>query len=105
MHDAWRPAPAGGGAMGSPGLFADRANVDDRADVLTDTSAPLAGAITLAGAPVAALNVASASPSFDLGLALSWVRPDGAAIHICGAYRTFASPPAGPGRWRWGRRA
>ncbi len=96
VHDPYRPTPSIGGAMGSPGRFADRAEVDDRADVLTYTSAPLKTAITLAGEPVATLDVASPQPSFDLSLALSWVRPDGAAIHVCGAHRTFASAPQIP---------
>lgn len=98
VHDPWRPAPAVGGAMGSPGLFADRASVDDRADVLTYTSAPLPRAVTLAGEPAATLPVESPQPSFDLALALSFVRPDGAAIHICGAYRSFAVAPENPVR-------
>ena len=98
VHDPWRPAPAVGGALGSPGLYADRAAVDDRADVLTYTSEPLAQPLILAGEPVATLSVNSLQPSFDLALALSFVRPDGSAVHICGAFRSFARAPNGPAR-------
>ena len=91
VHDPWRPAPSVGGALGTPGLYADRASVDDRADVLTYTSAPLAAPLTLAGAPRAALDVSSDRPSFDLHLTLAMVTPQGAAIHICDAHRADAA--------------
>jgi putative CocE/NonD family hydrolase len=98
VHDPWRPAPALGGPLGTPGLFADRAVADHRGDVLTYTGAPLEAPLTLAGEPLVELCVTSAQPSFDLSLALSFVRPDGAAIHVTGAHLTLDRPPAGPVR-------
>jgi uncharacterized protein len=92
VHDPWRPAPAIGGPLGAPGLYADRAGVDDRGDVLTYTGAPLAQPMILAGEVSVELNVASDRPSFDLSLSLSFVRPDGAAIHVTGAHRTLSEP-------------
>jgi putative CocE/NonD family hydrolase len=91
VHDPWRPAPCVGGALGTPGLYADRSGVDDRADVWTFTSAPLTAPVTLAGSPLARLSVTSDRPSFDLHLSLSNVTPDGAAVHICGAHRTLST--------------
>ena len=90
VHDPWRPAPS------SPGLFADRAALDDRADVLTYTGAPLPHAVTLAGEAVVTLSVTSPQPSFDLSPTLSFVRPDGSAISLCEAYRHFARAPENP---------
>ena len=92
VQDPWRPSPCVGGALGAPGLYADRAGVDDRADVLTYTSAPLAQALTLTGSPRARLAVTSDRPSFDLHLILSWVTPEGGAIHIGDAHCTASGP-------------
>ena len=41
VHDPWRPAPSVGLHLGTPPDFADRAAIDDRADVLVYTSDPL----------------------------------------------------------------
>jgi putative CocE/NonD family hydrolase len=92
VHDPWRPAPSVGGALGTPGLYADRSGADDRADVLTYTSVPLTAPLTLAGSPLARLTLTCDRPSFDLHLSLSQVMQDGAAIHICDAHRTAAGP-------------
>jgi putative CocE/NonD family hydrolase len=96
VHDPWRPVPSVGGADGSPGLFADRSAVDDRSDVLTYTGEPIAEALTIAGTCQLSLHVATPRAGFDLSVALSMVRPDGAAIHITGTHFSTMKAPDGP---------
>jgi predicted acyl esterase len=78
VHDPWRPAPSVGLHLGTPAAFADRSEVDDRADVLVYTSAPLPYALVLSGVGEIDLFVDADRPSFDLDCTLSVVAPDGA---------------------------
>ncbi|WP_293854713.1 CocE/NonD family hydrolase [uncultured Alsobacter sp.] len=75
VHDPWRPAPAVGGHLGTPGGFADRSAVDERTDVAVYTSAPLPRDTLLAGPVCAALHVGCDRPSHDLHCALSFLPP------------------------------
>ena len=99
VHDPWRPAPALGGALGTPAGLVDRAAVDDRADVAVYTSAPLKEPLLLAGKIAAELAVACDRPSHDLHAALSLVTPDGRAITLAtGHLRVADAAVPGPRR-------
>ncbi|MEJ1158364.1 CocE/NonD family hydrolase [Prosthecomicrobium sp. N25] len=100
VHDPWRPAPAVGGALGTPTGYVDRAAVDDRSDVAVYTSAPLARPLTLCGAPEVALDLACDRLGHGLAAVLSIVHPDGRAIHLTDAYRRRAGPVESPLRLR-----
>lgn len=86
VHDPWRPAPAVGLHLGTPGVYADRAAVDDRSDVAVYTGTPLQRAMTLAGAPVLMLQVTADRPSFDLDATIGMVDPDGVCIALTSAH-------------------
>jgi len=87
VHDPWRPAPAVGGAYGTPPGPADRAAIDERPDVLTFTSAPMEAPMALAGDVSARLWLTSDAPDFDVSCALSCVTPDGRATALAQGYR------------------
>lgn len=89
VHDPWRPAPATGGCYGVPAGPVDRRVTDERGDVLTFTSAPLANDLSLAGEPVIELSVACDRPSFDLSCVLSTVTADGKVLQISSGYAHY----------------
>jgi putative CocE/NonD family hydrolase len=93
VHDPWRPVPSVGGAYGAPAGPVDRTAIDARSDVLTYTTAPLAGALAIAGIPEVVLQAAADAPGFDLGCVLSRVSATGEAIHLTDGYRHFATAP------------
>ncbi|MDW5595532.1 CocE/NonD family hydrolase [Conexibacter stalactiti] len=104
VHDPADPVPTIAGATMQPGdelcLVSgprDRRAVQARADVLTFTSAPLERATELTGPLRARLWVASEAPDFDVVATLSWVEPDGRALHLSdGIVRaSFRDGPAG----------
>jgi len=88
VHDPWRPAPSVGLHLGTPPDFADRAAIDDRADVLVYTSTPLDRPLLLTGAAEVDLFVTADNPSFDLDCTLSTLTPDGAAISLTSGHKT-----------------
>lgn len=91
VHDPWRPAPSVGLHLGTPPDFADRAAVDDRADVLVYTSDPLDRPLLLSGAAAVDLFVTADRPSFDLDCTLSALAPDGSAISMTSGHRTVTA--------------
>ncbi len=95
VHDPWRPAPILGGHLGSPPDFADRAAIDDRADVAVYTSGQLDRPLLLTGAAELNLYISCDRPSFDLDCALSMFAPDGAAVHITSGHKTTMADNAG----------
>jgi putative CocE/NonD family hydrolase len=88
VHDPWRPAPSVGLHLGTPPDFADRAAIDDRADVLVYTSDPLDLPLLLTGAAKVNLFVTADRPSFDVDCTLSALAPDGAAISVTSGHKT-----------------
>jgi len=97
VHDPWRPAPALGGAYGTPPGLADRSTVDARGDVMTFTSAPFDRGMHLAGDVAARLWLTSDSPSIDVSCVLSRVTRSGTATTLTQGYRHFPNgAPAGP---------
>jgi putative CocE/NonD family hydrolase len=77
VHDPWRPVPAlGGHAASPPGSF-ERQAIDDRSDVLTYTTAPLATELTLVGDLQVELFCTCDRPSFDLCAVISTVSANG----------------------------
>ena len=95
VHDPWRPAPAVGGAFGTPPGPADRSAVDARGDVLTFTTEPFASETRLAGNVTARLWLAADVPSIDVSCTLSRVTRAGSALTLTQGYRHL---PAGAPR-------
>jgi putative CocE/NonD family hydrolase len=91
VHDPWRPAPSVGLHLGTPADFADRAPIDDRADVLVYTSHPLSRPLLLSGVAEVDLCVTADRPSFDLDCTLSALAPDGAAISMTSGHKTVTA--------------
>jgi putative CocE/NonD family hydrolase len=77
VHDPWRPVPSLGGHAGFPGGSFDRAAIDDRTDVLTYTTEPLADDLHLVGEIQVELYCSADTPSFDICAILSEVRSTG----------------------------
>jgi putative CocE/NonD family hydrolase len=92
VHDPWRPAPTSGGHNGQPGGMQDRAAIDERNDVLTYDTAPLASPLLLAGDVELVATVRSDQPSFDLSAVLSRVSSDGRAFNLTQGYRRIEAP-------------
>ncbi|MBP1860333.1 CocE/NonD family hydrolase [Rhizobium herbae] len=95
VHDPWRPAPSVGLHLGTPPDFADRAAIDDRADVLVYTSTPLDRPLLLTGVAEVDLFVTADSPSFDLDCTLSTLTPDGKAISVTSGHKTVKADDEG----------
>ncbi|MBD3880868.1 CocE/NonD family hydrolase [Phormidium tenue FACHB-886] len=87
IHDPWRPVPALGGHGAFPAGSFDRAAIDCRSDVLTYTAAPLEADLHLAGVPIVELDCTADTPSFDLCVILSEVKPNGAVFNFSQGYR------------------
>jgi predicted acyl esterase len=92
VHDPWRPVPSLGGHCGIPAGPYQRSRLDDRSDVLTFTSGPLADDLTLGGNLQATLQCQADAPSFDLSVVLSVVEPEGAVSPFTQGYRRFDLP-------------
>jgi putative CocE/NonD family hydrolase len=94
VHDPWRPAPAVGGAYGTPPGPADRAAVDARSDVLTFTTPPLTEELQIAGDAFVELWIESDAPSFDVSAVLSRVTQAGRVHPLAQGYRRVTAPAA-----------
>jgi uncharacterized protein len=99
IYDPAAPVPTTGGAtildpaLGAPGPAEQRA-VEDRADVLTYTTRPLATDVELMGPVRATLFAATTAASTDWTVKLVDVAPDGVALSVCdGAVRAAAPDP------------
>ena len=93
VHDPWRPVPSLGGHNGEAGGVQDRAEIDQRNDVATYTSAPLDAPLTLAGDVALTLAVAADAPSFDVSAVLSRVTPEGRAFNLTQGHRRIDGAP------------
>jgi putative CocE/NonD family hydrolase len=82
VHDPWRPVPSIGGHNAELAGMQDRATVDNRADVLTYTSAPLQARVTLAGEVTLRLALRADQTSCDVSAVLSRVTPDGMVFNL-----------------------
>ncbi len=97
VHDPWRPVPALGGHATVPPGPVDRAALDSRTDVVTYTSEPLADDLLIAGEILVDLCCNADTFSFDLGAALSEVKPNGTVLQITQGYlRIGTHYPAQP---------
>lgn len=88
VNDPWRPAPAFGGAFGTPPGPVDRAHIDARGDIATFTTAPFDEALALAGAVRARLHVTCDAVSFDIACVLSRVTKAGQVFQLADGYCT-----------------
>lgn len=96
VHDPWRPTPSLGGHNAELGGMRERANLDDRGDVLVYTSEPVAAALLLAGEVELILAVRADQPSFDVSAVLSRVTPDGRVFNLTQGYCRVDNPGAAP---------
>ncbi len=96
VHDPWRPVPALGGHAAQPAGSFERSALDQRSDVLTYTTAPLASDLHWAGVAIAELFVRTDAPSFDLCAILSDVQPDGRVFNLCQGYTCIRQPDEAP---------
>lgn len=92
VHDPWRAVPSMGGHNAEPLGMQDRADVDNRHDVLTYTTAPLRTNLTLAGDVALTLDVIADQPSFDVSAVLSRVTPEGGAFNLTQGYLRVDAP-------------
>ena len=82
VHDPWRPVPSLGGHNAEHGGMQERSALDDRADVMVFTTAPLNAPMTLAGNVALTLSVRADQPCFDVSAILSRVTSDGRAFNL-----------------------
>jgi putative CocE/NonD family hydrolase len=87
VHDPWRPAPSLGGGQ-------DRTALDDRSDVASYTSPPLAAPLKLAGNVRAEIHVEADQPTHDLAAILSQVAPSGRTTVLTQGYLRIANARA-----------
>ena len=80
VHDPWRPLPGRGGHLGLDAGLVDRGDLDERCDVACFNTAPCEQPIELIGQPVLRLSAAADQPGFDLCVALSVLKADGAVL-------------------------
>jgi putative CocE/NonD family hydrolase len=93
VHDPWRAVPSAGGHNADPGGMQDRSDVDNRSDVLTYTTAPLAAPLALAGDVELVIAVRSDQPCFDVSAVLSRVTPEGRTFNLTQGH-CRVEPPA-----------
>jgi putative CocE/NonD family hydrolase len=97
VHDPWRPVPALGGHATVPPGPVDRSALDSRTDVVTYTSEPLADDLLIAGEILVDVCCNADTFSFDLGAALSEVKPNGTVLQFTQGYlRIGTHYPAQP---------
>ncbi|MGK7945236.1 MAG: CocE/NonD family hydrolase [Microcystaceae cyanobacterium] len=86
VHDPWRPVPSLGGHAATPAGVFDRSLLDNRSDILTYTSDPMAEEMHLIGASFVTLYCTADALSFDLSVVLSQVTPDSKVYPIAQGY-------------------
>ena len=70
----------------------DRAAIDERGDVATYSTGPLAAPLLLAGDVELEARVRSDQPGFDVSAVLSRLTPDGRAYNLTQGYRRVEAP-------------
>jgi uncharacterized protein len=91
VHDPWRPVPAAGGHAVLAAGGGDRRAIDCRSDVVTYTTEPLETDLHFAGEISVELDCTADTPSFDLCVVLSEVKPSGVYPIAQGYRRSFAA--------------
>jgi putative CocE/NonD family hydrolase len=99
VYDPRDPVPTVGGAAFLPGIFVaahagprDHRAVEERADVLVYSSAPLERAVDVAGDVRVTLSFKSDAAATDVCARLVDVAPDGRAIGLCDGIRADVTP-------------
>ncbi len=84
LYDPRQPVPTNGGcSLYPPAGVCDQAALEDRADILVYTGAPLAADLAVAGPVSLVLYAASSAPDTDVTAKLVDVYPDGRALNVC----------------------
>ncbi len=96
-YDPADPTPTVGGRL----LTRDSGYTDDtalagRADVVSFTTTPLDGDITVFGHPVVELDYRTDNPHFDVFVRISEVDERGRSRNVCDGFRRFDTAPAEP---------
>ncbi|HKE63039.1 MAG TPA: CocE/NonD family hydrolase [Micromonosporaceae bacterium] len=98
-YDPTKPTPAIGGAMenfdGKAGPK-DNRRLEQRPDVLTYTSDPLAADVETIGPTSATITVQASSEHLDVFVRLCDVHPDGRSINICDGIQRLRAPGTWP---------
>ena len=91
------PTPTlGGRLLSNAAGYRDDTALSARADVLSFTSAPIDGGLTVCGTPVVDLDYVCDNPHFDVFVRISEVDGRGRSRNVCDGYRRFSAAPDGP---------
>lgn len=91
VHDPWRPVPSLGGHCSIPSGSFERSQLDTRFDILTYTSEKLTEDLSISGTPFIEMYCTSDTPSFDISVILSEVKPDGNVYNFSQGYSRINS--------------
>lgn len=80
VHDPWRPLPGRGGHLGLDAGAVERGDLDQRCDVACFSSSACTQSLELFGRPLLEVTAAADQPGFDLCVALSVIRSNGAVL-------------------------
>ena len=94
VHDPWRPVPTVGGHLPPSLGMQERGEVDERGDVATYTTAPLAQALQLIGPVSCELWAGADTPGFDIAAVLSVIDTRGRVRNLTQGYLRCAAPGA-----------
>jgi predicted acyl esterase len=94
VHDPWRPVPTVGGHLPPSMGMQERGEVDERGDVATYTTAPLAQALQLIGPVSCELRAGADTPGFDIAAVLGVVDAQGRVRNLTQGYLRCTAPGA-----------
>jgi putative CocE/NonD family hydrolase len=96
-YDPAEPTPTVGGRLLTRNSgYTDDTALAERTDVVTFTTAPLEGAVTVFGHPVVELDYQSDNPHFDVFVRVSEVDERGRSRNVSDGFRRFDGAPDGP---------
>lgn len=96
-YDPGDPTPTVGGRLLSRKAgYRDDRELADRPDVLTFTTEPLNGGLTVVGTPVVELDYDCDKPHFDVFIRVSEVDKRGRSRNVSDGFRRFDARPTGP---------
>jgi len=94
VHDPWRPVPTVGGHLPPSLGMQERGEVDERGDVATYTTAPLAQALQLIGPVSCVLQADADTPGFDIAAVLGVIDAQGRVRNLTQGYLRCAAAGA-----------
>ena len=94
VHDPWRSVPTVGGHLPPSMGMQERGEVDERGDVATYTTAPLARALQLIGPVSCVLQADADTPGFDIAAVLGVIDAQGRVRNLTQGYLRCAAAGA-----------